>query len=97
MTDTIITAIITFTGTVFTALVVKFIEGFSKSSKIVFFKKGYKFRGEWNLDTGGSTITDEIIVNSTWHGKIKCTGTLNHQASHKSYKLLGKQYGWCIT
>ena len=97
MTDTIIAAIITFIGTVSAPLIVIFIQGYSRASKIVAFKKGYKFSGEWSLDSGNSLISDEIIVDSTWLGKIKCTGTLTHNGASKSYKLIGKQYGWCIT
>ncbi|MDE3022817.1 MAG: hypothetical protein KGI54_13330 [Pseudomonadota bacterium] len=97
MTDTIIAAIITFVGTVSAPLVVIFVQGYSKSSKIVAFKKGFKFKGEWAVDSGGPIIVDEMVVDSTFLGKIKCTGSLNHNGSSKCYSLIGKQYGWCIT
>ena len=97
MTDAIITAIITFIGKIITPFIGIFVQGYSKPSKIVSFKKGYKFKGEWTLDSDNSIITDEVIVDSIWLGKITCTGTLNHNGSPKNCTLLGKQYGWCIT
>ena len=97
MSDTIIASIITFFGTVSAPLIVIFFQGYSRSSKIASFKKEYRFKGEWKLDTSSNVITDEIIVNGIWFGRIKCTGTLHHKGAPKSYKLIGSQYGWCIT
>jgi hypothetical protein len=96
MSDTIIAALITGLCTA-SPMIYKFLQGIAKSSKIVAFKKGFKFQGVWKNHSSGEVYTDEIIVDCIRLGKIICTGNLLHNGSPKSYKLIGKQYGWCIT
>jgi len=97
MSDVILAAVITACATLGAPAIGYVVNGIYQSSKTHLFKKGDKFKGEWKFDNSKETIYDEIFVNSTWFGRIKCTGKLNFRGSSKSYKLIGKQYKYCVT
>lgn len=97
MSEIIWAAIITASAILGAPAVGFIFSGFYKSWKTDLFKKGDKFKGEWKLDNSEQIFKDELVVESTWFGKIKCNGILSLNGSSKSYKLFGKQYRYCST
>lgn len=97
MSDTLIAGILSSVATITAPLIVYVINGIVKYSKVVTFKKGDKFQGEWKFDDSDRAENDTIIVNSTRWGNIKCDGSLVLTGSAKTYKLKGRQYRHCVS
>ena len=98
MNDALISGLLSSVVTAFLAPIMTFIiHDIHKYSKVTMFKKGDIFEGTWMFDDSDRIENDQIIIKSTRWGKIKCEGRGKFRGEYKSYKIMGKQYGYCIT
>ena len=97
MSDTLIAGLFSSIATIIAPIIIFLIHGVYKDSKVTLFKKGDKFEGEWAFDDSDRIEKDNIVVRSIRRGNIKCEGSLVLNEKLKTYKLIGKQYGYCVT
>jgi len=97
MSDTLIAGLLSSIATILAPIIVLIIHGLYKYSKVTLFKKGDKFEGKWTFDDSDRVEKDNIVVRSIRCGNIKCDGYLVLNEKPKTYRLVGKPYGYCVT